>query len=66
MTIWTGSINAILNTKSRQTNVSLPIAGLLGSNEFEVRYPYVDEEGFIVFGKGIHTHLDEISKMNNY
>lgn len=61
-----GTVDAILNKKSRQTNVSLHVAGLMGSDEFEIRYPYADKEGYIIFGKGIHTHLDEISKINDY
>ncbi|MDR6550324.1 hypothetical protein [Paenibacillus qinlingensis] len=59
-----GTMNAILNSKSKQTNVSLQITGLMGSDEFEVRYPYADKEGYIVFGKGIHTHFDEITMIN--
>lgn len=48
---------------SRKTNGFLVIDGLMGTDEFEVRYPYTDQEGVIVFGKGIQSHLDEISKI---
>ncbi|NQX69174.1 hypothetical protein HQN90_23870 [Paenibacillus alba] len=58
-----GSMHTILTAKSKQTNAVLAIEGLMGTDEFEITYPYTDEAGTIVFGKGIHSHLDEINSL---
>lgn len=58
-----GSIEAILAIKSKQTNVTLEIEGLMDSDEFEVRYPYTKQEGVLVFGNRIHSHHNEIAEL---